>query len=219
LIKNKGLGLDLQEIVTEARTKLDLPESDDEDMETDSDIPTPPTSGAYPHLGGTRPVIKGGKSPHTSPLLQSRLPVMSSVLTEVPGSSSEKERSTQLYLHAAEPSPTTESNQAPSLIDDDEDLEMHSPTSSSTSEQGEDGEVDFHVQDEDDSQQVALPRNDFQSTCAQPTDTERPTKRVRRPSALRRQAEGREEKHVSFVSPSPALETPSPEGKRRKIAK
>ena len=224
LIKDQGLGLDLQDIVTDARTKIEMPESDDEEMDEESASPTPPEPNGHPHVAGTRQVVQHSKSPHTSPLLQSRLPVMSSTSTR-PGSGLSLERSQvesenespRAHLQSTEPSPTTESNQAPSLIDDDEEFDPHSPSSSS--EPDEEVDVDFHIQDEDDSQQVALTRSEFQPSCAQAGGAEAPGPRARRPSALRKQVESREEKHVSFVSPSPAREIDTLEQKRRKIAK
>lgn len=227
LIKDKGLGLDLQNIVTDAKIKTELPESDDEDMDDEASTATLPEPDGHHHpVAGTRGLSKPSKSPHTSPLLQSRIPITSSARGQ-PGSDFELARAlpepaghTQLPLvQSNEPSPTNESNQAPSLIDDDEEFEPHSPSSSSGSEHGDEVDVDFHVQDEDDGQQVALARSEFQPTCAQATAPEPPTPRVRRPSALRRQTESREEKHVSFVSPSPAREVSTSERKRRKIAK
>ena len=227
LIKNKGLGLDLQNIVTDAKIKIELPESEDEDIEEEDSSPTLPEPDGHHHpVAGTRGLSKPTKSPHTSPLLQSRIPVTSSARGQ-PESESEPSQAlsgtashTQIPLvQSNEPSPMNESNQAPSLIDDDEEFEPHSPSSSSGSEHGDEVDVDFHVQDEDDGQQVALARSEFQPTCAQATAPEPPTPRVRRPSALRRQADSREQKHVSFVSPSPAREVSSPERKRRKNAK
>jgi ADA HAT complex component 1 len=218
LIKNKGLGLDLQDMVTDAKIKVEWPEVEDEDVDEESESPTPVEAyGHHPHVAGTRQITKPFKSPHTSPLLQSRLPAPSSGAARVEQMAGEKPRG-YLPPQPSEPSPTMESNQAPSLIDDDEDMEPHSPTSSSGSDD-EEGEVDFHVQDEDDSPQVELPRSDFQPSCAQAAAPEPAAARARRPSALRRHVDSREEKHVSFVSPSPAPEMASPERKRRKITK
>ena len=225
LIKNKGLGLDLQNIVTDAKIKTELPESDDEDIDDEASIaPLPEPDGRHHPVAGTRGLSKPSKAPHTSALLQSRIPITSSAHGQ-PSQGHEPARAfpeptsnTQLPLvQSNEPSPTNESNQEPSLIDDDEEFEAHSPSSSSGSEHGEEVDVDFHVQDEDDGQQVALARSEFQPTCAQATAREAPTPRVHRPSALRSQTESREEKHVSFVSPSPAREVTTSERKRRKI--
>ncbi len=227
LIKSKGLGLDLQTIVTDAKIKVELPESDDEDIDEETAPLTPPElNGHHPQIAGTRGISKPSKSPHTSPLLQSRMPVLSSTqnqqrkTSESVHSHSDKATHAQVpQVQATEPSPTNESNQAPSLIDDDEEFEPHSPSSSSASEQGEEVDVDFQVQDEDDNHQVALARSDFQPTCAQAATSEPPAPRIHRPSALRKQAGSHDEKHVSFVSPSPAREVTSPGRKRRKVAK
>jgi ADA HAT complex component 1 len=220
LVKERGLGLDLQQIVNDAKTKIELHEADDEDVEEDDESPTPPeaTNGSHPRVAGTRQITKPCKSPQASPLLQSRIPTLSSGLSRASTSQHPVSGTGDPVVHPCEPSPTTESNQAPSLIDDDEEFEPQSPESSSESDHMDEEEVDFHVQDEEDSQQVTM-RTDFQPTCRQTSTPEAPGPRVRPPSSIRRQAESREEKHVTFVSPSPAPERSTPDRKRRKIAK
>jgi ADA HAT complex component 1 len=113
-----------------------------------------------------------------------------------------------------EPSPTNESNQAPSLVDDDEDYDPHSPSlSSSVSDDGDDAEPDFEVQDDEPSGPSTRPAS---AADAEYTGTakERPFPPQRgRPSAIRRSIGDREEKHVSFVSPSPAREVLATSGR------
>jgi ADA HAT complex component 1 len=220
LVKERGLGLDLQQIVNDAKTKAALHEVDDEEVEEDDESPTPTeaTNGLHPRVAGTRQIAKPSKSPQASPLLQSRIPAVSSGLSRAPTSQHHVSGTGDSSVQPGEPSPTTESNQAPSLIDDDEEFEPQSPESSSESDHMDEEEVEFHVQDEEDSQQVTM-RTDFQPTCAQTATPGTEGPRVRQPSSIRRQAESREEKHVTFVSPSPAPEMSTPDRKRRKIAK
>ena len=219
LIKNKGLGLNLQDIVTNAKVKVEFAESDDEEVEEVDAIPTPEEiKHRHPQVAGTRGVTKPTKSPSTSPLLQSRLPTTSHTALELvspPGV-----RGT----HANDdngPSPTTESNQAPSLIDDDEDYEAHSPTSSSASEVADEEEVDFAVREDDDfNNQDELPQPESQPSCAQSGATHSPRPaRVRRPSAFRTRDAAHEPKHVTFVSENPGVPKTGGDKKRRKVTK
>jgi len=235
-VKNSGLGLDLQEMVTDAKTKVEMPDSDSEDEEMDLDVPMQNTAhGRHPQVAGTKQPPKPTKSPVSSPLLSAniaRTPTnlrTGEALPQYDGAddhfAQQRPRGILLPLTQAspteiqlsDPSPTSESNQAPSLVDDDEEYEAHSPSSSSASEEPDEAEVHFEVQGDDDDAQSVLRAPDFQASCAQ---TARPPTHVRRPSAIRRQGEDREEKHVSFVTPSPAREVPktrhTPDRKKRK---
>lgn len=211
LIRNRGLGINVQELVTDAKTKAPVLDADDSASDMDIDTPTTePFRGQHPQVAGqkqpsgtTQPRV-GGK---TSSFGQMRggavLPSMhTELLSRTPS---------ELGL---EPSPTNESNQAPSLVDDDEDdeYEGHSPTSSSESGGDENSEVDFHIEDED----MAGPSN----LSPLYPDSGKPQigSLERRPSAFRTGfSNSREEKHVSFVSPSPARETSGHDSKRRKL--
>lgn len=206
LIRNKGLGINVQDLVTDAKEPLQT-ESDD-DMEIEDGAGPP---GLAESLDGEHARIAGSKQPSstnqggkTSSFGQLRGGAMlSSMQTDLLSDDS-------LEL---EPSPTNESNQAPSLMDDDEDddYEGHSPASSSESD--EDSEVNFHIEDED----MAGP-----STNLSPLYSDSGKQQIgnveRRPSAFRRQfSNSREEKHVSFVSPSPAREMSGHDSKKRKL--
>lgn len=221
LIKNRGLGIDLQELVSEAKKKVEIPESDSEDDEVDLDVPMVNTAqGRHPQVARTKQPPKPTKSPMSSPLLSSsmlRSPTNVQGLPQYDGSSDSfaqhrprgmtlpMNQTTPTQLQPSDPSPTSESNQAPSLVDDDEEYEPHSPSSSSVSDEHDEGEVQFEVQGDEDDARSVLRGPEFQPNCAQAA---RPT-HVRRPSAIRRQGEDREEKHVSFVSPSPARDMPT----------
>lgn len=221
LVKNKGLGIDLEEMVSDAKTKVELPDSDSEEDDDDVDIPMQETAkGRHPQVAGSKQPPKPTKSPMSSPLLSPHILRSSATprrgLPQYDGADDglihhrprgmtlPMTQPTATDLQPSDPSPISESNQAPSLVDDDEEYEAHSPTSSSVSDEHDVGEVEFEVQgDEDDARSSMLRGPEFQPSCAQTT---RPPTHVRRPSAIRRQGEDREEKHVSFVSPSPARE-------------
>lgn len=242
LVKSRGLGIDLQEMVTDAKTKMEMSESDSEEDEVDVDIPMQNTAhGRHPQVAGTKQPSKPTKSPMSSPLLSTSMLRSPTPLRRGGADAGDEgpsrfdgsndsfvhhrprgitlpvNQTPPTQLHPSDPSPTSETNQAPSLVDDDEDYEAHSPTSTNVSEEHDVGEVDFEVQGDDDDARSVLRGPDFQPNCAQ---TARPSPHVRRPSAIRRQGEDREEKHVSFVSPSPARDMPASriggERKRRK---
>ena len=210
LIRDRGLGINVQDLVTDAKSKAPVWETDDSATEMDIDTPTTELyDGQHPHVAGSkqpagpRQPRKGGK---TSSFGQLRggamLPSMHTALLS--------HESSELEL---EPSPTNESNQAPSLVDDDEDdeYEGHSPTSSSDIGE-DDSEVDFHIEDDDVATSANLSPLYPDSGKSQVASIER------RPSAFRRRFNNsREEKHVSFVSPSPARDMSGHDTKRRKL--
>ncbi|KAH0844891.1 ADA HAT complex component 1 [Fonsecaea pedrosoi] len=221
LVKARGLGIDLQEMVLDAKTKIELPESDSEDDEMEIDIPMQHTGqGRHPQVAGSKQPPKPTKSPMSSPLLNSSMLRSNTNLRGgVPQYDGADDKPTQHRprgmtlpmngatpsdIHPSDPSPTSESNQAPSLVDDDE-FEPHSPSSSSASDEHDDNEVEFEVQGDDDDARSVLRGPDFQPSCTQAV---RPPTHARRASAIRRHGEEREEKHVTFVSPSPARDMP-----------
>ena len=205
LIHNRGLGINLQDLVQDAKNTT-LPDDDDSGSDMDVDTPvTKPFSGQHPQVAGTKQPAspshprQGGK---TSSFGQLRGGAMLSSLHS-PG----------LPDLEHEPSPTNESNQAPSLVDDDEDdyFEGHSPTSSA--ESNDDGsELNFHIEDEDGAGPSTLSPLYPDSGKQQLEGLEG------RPSAIRRGfRDSKEEKHVSFVSPSPVRDMAGHDAKRRKM--
>ncbi|KAJ9638703.1 hypothetical protein H2204_004179 [Knufia peltigerae] len=239
LVKNRGFGIDLDILVTEAKTKVELPEieSDDEE-EMDVDVPVQAAGqGRHPQVAMSKQPPKPTKSPMSSPLLSTSMTrspnVRAGAIPQYDGAADDfiQHRPRGIHLpmtHSAgpdlqpsDPSPTSESNQAPSLVDDDEEYEPHSPTSSSVSDEHDDGEVVFEVQGDDDDARTVLHAPEFQSSQPSCAQHARPATHVRRPSAIRRHGEEREEKHVSFVSPSPARDMPmgrqSADRKKRKV--
>lgn len=200
LVRNKGLGVDLHCAVADAKTKVELPESDVEisDDEDESKLPESRPRG-HPQVGGTRQVGAPSKAPASSPFLSTRLPALDGTMD---------------FGHPMEPSPTADSNQAPSLIDDDEEFEAHSPASTPASELA-DEDLHIHVRDDDEAHQVEISRPDFQPSCAA-NENQVSSSPARRPSAFRKETDAHEEKHVSFDNDSSSEHNRS---KRRKITK
>ncbi|RMZ88403.1 hypothetical protein DV736_g4369, partial [Chaetothyriales sp. CBS 134916] len=219
LIQSKGLGFDLQGMVDEAKVKVEFPEPDNEQIEEIDGVSSAyESTDSHPLVAGTRGITRPVKSPLTSPVLHSRVMVSSNIGLETMGISGVGIIDTPVD---PEPSPSTESNQAPSLIDDDEEYEIHSPESSSASDIADDGEVDFTVRDDDDFHgHVDLAKPEPQSSCAQTTVPQSPRPaRMRRPSALRSLDSKNEAKHVTFVSENPGTPRTGGDAKRRKISK
>lgn len=199
LLQNRGLGLDLDGAVMDAKMKIELPESDVEMSEDEEESKVPESAiRGHPQVAGTRGLGAPSKVPATSPFLGSRIP-------SIDGASD--------FGHPIEPSPTTDSNQAPSLIDDDEEYEAHSPASTPASELADE---DLHIcVRDDDEPHVEMSRPEFQPSCAS-TEEHVQSSPARRPSALRKEAESHEEKHVSFDNGDSSDDH---RNKRRKITK
>lgn len=237
LVKKSGLGIDLQEMVSSAKEKVQIPEPESEEDESEDEIMVQETApGRHPQVAGSKQLHKPAKSPMSSPVLNHSAVRPTPALRgggiqplELAQHSPSQQRLRNIPIPApqtlpiesppADPSPISESNQAPSLVDDDEEYEPHSPDSSSVCDEHDVEEVEFEVQDDEDDEDTrsVRPPPEFQTSCA----TARPHSHARRPSAIRRQGEDREEKHVSFVSPSPARELaiprPSSDRKRRRV--
>jgi ADA HAT complex component 1 len=222
LVRSKGLGLDLEKLVSDAKTPVTIEDSASDDSDDEESV-TPeaaPFRGSHPQVAGTKQPVRSAMSPHSmdrsssmkganrDQKLQSlehlATPSNSSALPPrhlAPTSYDPQE------CDSLEPSPTNESNQAPSLVDDDEDYDPHSPSlSSSVSDDGEDAEPEFEIQDDEPST-PSTRATSATDTEYSATAKERPFPPQRgRPSAIRRGMGDREAKHVSFVSPSPVRE-------------
>ena len=234
LMQMKGQSGNLPELISQAKTKvdldLDLPDEEDSDGEEAADYHTnTERHGPFGSFAGSRLPVRATRSP--APL-------------DRPGSSKGFEkgsrkpsylngivpRSTYASPYAPKPSttepeklqspdlmmidgPTTfnlspntvESNQAPSLVSDDGDFEVHSESESLSSAEpdDEDGYLGIAVEHEGEgSGATAADPELTNSTKAHPT---------RRPSALKGTSsrDGGDERHVTFVSPS------KPRGRRR----
>ena len=229
LVRSKGLGLDLEKLVTDAKTRVAIEDSASDDS-GDEEAVTPeaaPFRGRHPQIAGTKqPVrstisplptdrssaMKGAKRDQTLPSLEHLSTTSNS--SPLPPKHLDSTPYDPQECDSLEPSPTNESNQAPSLVDDDEDYDPHSPSlSSSVSDDADDAEPEFEIQDDEHSGPSTRRASGTDSEYTG-TAKERPFPPQRgRPSAIRRSIGDREEKHVSFVSPSPAREILASSGK------
>lgn len=221
LMRRQGGNLDLQSLVADMKTSIPVDESSEsegEDNGNSSMVEAPPL-GRHPHPTGSMQPARLCASTQSDAASSSRKGMKNRRMVQDLAKSSSMARAQAattaippspyvptIHSEALERSPTNESNQAPSLVDDDgdDDYEAHSPSySGSGSVDTENRELDFEIEDGDERGPSTRNRNsetDFSSTPkhhAPPTPT-------RRASAFRRSIGGREEKHVSFVSPSPA---------------
>lgn len=149
LLQDRGLNLDLTVAVAEAKKRDDLqPEWDYyADFDQDSPLATPSASSRLPLPAGKKP---SGKS------LDGRVGARKPSFNHHHGFGSMDISTSAIQTPAEEhqfhhfmpliPSPTNDSTQAPSLIDDDEEMEAHSPPSSDEHDQTD---VHFDVRDDD----------------------------------------------------------------------
>ncbi|RMD39228.1 hypothetical protein DV735_g5900, partial [Chaetothyriales sp. CBS 134920] len=219
LIQSKGLGFNLECMVDEAKIKVELPEPS-EQMEEMDEEPAYESSSSQALVARTGSNKKPAKSSLPSPVLHSGVMDKRNINLESMGISSLDIPSITVD---PEPSPSTESNQAPSLIDDDEEYEVHSPASSSASDMADDGEVDFTVRDDDDFHgHVDLAKPEPQSSCTQAAVHQSPPPpRIRRPSVLRSPGpRGEAKQHAILVDEvqGGTLKTGG-DAKRRRISK
>ena len=236
-IRNKGLGLNLEDLVSDANYHPETEDSSADESEAEGQITPPeaPFLGRHPQIAGTKQpqrsaISSASPDQPTSMKATKRLdqkshsPQTAGTLTS-PSRSPLPPRSllsTAYMAHGGEsiePSPTNEFNQAPSLVDDDDEYEAHSSPSlsSQASENHEDADLNFVVEDDETSGPSTRAASSADSEFATgPKPHIEPPQR-RRPSAFRRSMGNREEKHVSFVSPSPAMERSDPKkGHERK---
>jgi ADA HAT complex component 1 len=229
LLQRRGASMDLQSLVADVKSPVPLDDSSDGEVEEDEDInmPEAPAIGRHPHVTGSMQPVR--LSDETRKGLSSPRMLHSFTKSSLmpPSQAPPRSIAPAPYVPAAhgdeiEPSPTNDSNQAPSLVDDDGDdeYEAHSPSySSSGSVDAENRDLDFEIEDGDESGPSTRNRStdsDYSSTPKQ-HPTPAPTRRA---SAFRRSIGAREEKHVSFVSPSPARDPePSKRGGDRKRRK
>ncbi len=237
MMQRKGASLDLQGLVADMKSSLPIDVSSESEGEDGEDIKMAeaPPLGRHPHLTGSMQpacstatekleLLSGSRkgayksrvlhNPANQPSLSPLTPSVADVITSSP-------YVPPVHGSELESSPTNESNQAPSLVDDDGDdeYEVHSPSySASGSIDTETRELDFEVEDGDESGPSTRNRSTESDYNGTPKHHPPPAS-PRRASAFRRSISGREEKHVSFVSPSPAREVEPPKklgGRKRR---
>jgi ADA HAT complex component 1 len=223
MMQRQGANLDLQRFVTAmtaAIPKDDSSESEGEDDEDVAMLEAPPL-GRHPHVTPSMQPARSTMSEQSETTSNSRKGPNNMRVLQRPGdqfslppvqvraeSISPSALVPDLPGNDVEVSPTNEANQAPSLVDDDgdDDYEAQSPSYSvSGSVDTENPDLDFEVEDGDESGPSRRNRSSESEYSGTPKHHAAPVPQ-RRASAFRRSISGREEKHVSFVSPSPAPE-------------
>lgn len=182
LIQGKGMGLDLQNLVSDAKTKVDMSVPEDEESEMEVETQVTANTGRHPQVAGSKqPAKSQGPARTVNGHTQSRL---STSTTASDGDVAITDFAHDL-LPTLLPSPTNESNQAPSLVDDDEELDPQSPLSS---DEADEHDVHFQVRDDEQPEDGSDLRGaELQSppgTCA-PTPAPRPRAHTRNLSAAR----------------------------------
>ena len=223
LLQKRGCDLDLKGLITDMKTPVPIeeaPETESEGEDEDISMLDAPALGRHPHATGNIPALRSPVTTqhfqrntgtkHMKQEKQDRKPT-SLVLNPglmVPGTFTPTAYTPSIAGDDMEPSPTNESNQAPSLVEDDGDDDYDAPSPAYTESESMDSDnrdVDIKVEDGEDDVGPSTRNRCNDSDYNTPKQPVSPATR-RRTSAFRRSIVGREEKHVSFVSPSPARE-------------
>lgn len=212
-INARGIDLDLSNAVEDAKTKDGLYEESDADIDIDLDSPVPEAEGhrRHPVSGGKKPSAKsinangGMRKPSFN---QARTNSFPNVRTGI--DDHDFGDFTPLL-----PSPTNDSTQAPSLIDDDEEMDAGSPPSS---DEHDDSDVHFHVRDDDhpeDSHDLRGPElTNSNSPCAQAQTTDQSA--MSAPSAYTHPPATKEVRQYNFIAERP-MDNDTGDKKRRRV--
>lgn len=138
-IQAQGMDVNLKSLVEDVKSKPVIDDSMDyEDDEMECESPITPLDGSSRHPGHKKPLKSSGKSIKSHGRRET-----GNSISSLNTSRSES----QLHgLMGLLPSPTNESTQAPSLIDDDEEMDPQSPPSS---DELDEADVHFHIRDDD----------------------------------------------------------------------
>jgi ADA HAT complex component 1 len=260
LMEQRGIGLDLQDIVGDAKTAVDLDayssEGESEDETTDTNVEVSQDRSQLSVRGGRQParttmpqtgpqrsdarkgLEKAGSKPHQ---LRAATPTGSTIYTSpcdhsAPATSSRVDGSgdADIGMDSSENlSPhTVESNQAPSLVSDDDEYEAPSESESPSPSSEAESDRDFdHVEVEDDegaatSTTTTDTKTDPELTSPAKHHTGSLSKSLRRrsernkgrsvttpPAPLTR---GKSERRVSFASPNPPTTRAKDTGRRHR---
>lgn len=207
-LQSQGVDVNLQDLVDDAKRKPVIEDNmdyEDEDMECDS--PVDPLGGNRRHPGHKKPMKSSGKSTMSHPRREN-----GNSFSSINTSHSES------HLHGLMsllPSPTNESTQAPSLIDDDEEMEPQSPPSS---DEIDETDVHFHVRDDDHPEESHEMRGTEMSapptTCATGPPSVQPT--LPAATQIARPLSSKSENRVQFIVEHPHRDSQG-DRKRRKI--
>jgi len=219
-VQNRGVTIDLQRMVEDAKAKAETPEpeaEDDDEMDIDSPLPLSVENGRHPQVAGNKQPSKSTMTSHKasggkSTMSQSRhrdraLGSFASINTAADDS----------HLHGFVgllPSPTNDSTQAPSLIDDDEEMDPQSPPSS---DEIDENDVHFHVRDDEHPEEASeLRGHDLQpspTTCTPPTAGTQTTMASAVPYSRTLHSIG--DRHSNFISNNTSTEDQNDRKRRR----
>jgi ADA HAT complex component 1 len=232
LMQKKGSGLDLKDIVLDAKTRVELESSssEDESEELNSTMKEGGEKGGL-RIQGSRQPAQASMSP--APLDRpssrkgldkaNRKPKYLETFTPRTTYTSPYALNNPTHhggdIEMLDPSPTNlspntiESNQAPSLVSDDDEYEAQSESESPSSAEADNDEGDLDVEVEDDEETTTTGGSESASTNDHELSSviKSHPNPARRASALRGSISRnrREAKHVSFVSPD-VSDAPSP---------
>lgn len=211
-INAQGVDLDLSNAVEDAKTKDGFSEESEVEVDMELDSPMPEMEGHRRHP------VSGGKK-------QSAKSINANTGTRKP--SFNQARTTtfpNVHTGIAEhdfgdftpllPSPTNESTQAPSLIDDDEEMDAGSPPSS---DEHDDSDVHFHVRDDDHEDNHELRGPDLPNPtgpCTQAQTSEQSA--MSTPSAYVHPPVTKEVRQYNFIAERP-MDNDMGDKKRRRI--
>ncbi|KAL3459892.1 hypothetical protein BJX64DRAFT_278809 [Aspergillus heterothallicus] len=234
LMKLRGVGLDLGQLVGEAKTTVDLDGYSSEEGESESEPPTPSAeakasskplatrAGRQPmrttasQTASERPDGHKGieKSNHKPLSLETLTPTRPSVPYQSPYGPTDSEMNGLRDVDGVELSPNTvESNQAPSLVSDDDDFDAGSESDSPgpSSSEAEDGEGDFSLVDVEDDDDATGSTTTNESNPKPDVGMASGAKSISRGNIRKKGqfisssvvplSRGKDEKRVSFVSP------------------
>ncbi|CEN62154.1 hypothetical protein ASPCAL08793 [Aspergillus calidoustus] len=213
LMKLRGVGLDLGQLVGEAKTTVDLDGYSSEEDESESEPTSPSTeakasSKPLATRAGRQPMRttasqtasqrpdghKGVEKHNPKPLsLETSTPTRPAMPYQSPYAPADSHMND---VDGVELSPhTVESNQAPSLVSDDDDFEAGSESDSPgpSSSEAEDGEGDFSLVDVED---------DDDATGSTTTNDSNPKPDVGMASGAKAMPRGNIRKKGQFISPS-----------------
>ena len=199
-IQKHGLDVNLAEAVEDAKMRDDLDdEFEVEHMEIDTPLPTPTGNKRHPTVAGKKPSSKsiakdGGRKP-------------SFVRASIDTTGDHDYHGFMPLL----PSPTNDSTQAPSLIDDDEEMEAGSPPSS---DEHDESDIQVQVRDDEhpeDTHELSRGELTHSAVPCQPNSASEQTS-IPRPTNFARTAT----KQYNFITERP-MDADHGDRKRRKL--
>ena len=101
-------------------------------------------------------------------------------------------------------------------MSDDEEYEAHSASETSSATSGSHGDLDIEVEDDESTNGARSTRSSAGDSAFSGTAKEEQEAPPKKASALRKSFDRKEEKHVTFVSPSPVREVVKKRGGRRR---